>query len=83
MLGYKTNMFLSEGIINNFIESLDDADMMRIESLDDTEAYQHIAGLYRKNFGADPSGAAIYLLRTKFNIGNEESNRKFIPRSLL
>lgn len=76
-------MFLSEGIINNFIESLNDADMMRIESLDDQAAYQYLVGLYRKNYGADPSGAAIYLLRTKFNIGTEEHNQQFIPRSIL
>jgi hypothetical protein len=76
-------MFLSEGIINNFIEAIDDSDMAKIEHLDDNAAYQYLAGLYRKNYGADPSGAAVYLLRNKFNIGTEEFNRRFIPRSLL
>lgn len=75
-------MFLSEGIINNFIESIDEADMMQIETLDDDAAYKYLSKLYKKNYGAPPSGTGIYLLRTKFNLGSEESNRRFIPSSL-
>lgn len=76
-------MYLSEGIINNFIENIDEAEMTQIESLDDQDAYKFIAHLYEKNYGAEPSGAAVYFLRTRFQIGCEESNRKFIPNALI
>ncbi|MEY3370341.1 MAG: hypothetical protein RLZZ361_1011 [Cyanobacteriota bacterium] len=75
-------MFLSEGIINNFIESIEEADLLQIESFDDETAYKYLSKLYKKAYGAPPSGAGIYLLRTKFNLGTEEFNRRFIPNTL-
>lgn len=75
-------MFLSEAIINNFIEGMDEADLMQIESLDDEGAYKYLSKLYKKSYGAPPSGTGIYLLRTKFKLGSEEYNRRFIPSSL-
>jgi hypothetical protein len=75
-------MFLSEGIINNFIESIEEADLLQIESLDDDSAYKYLSNLYKKAYGAPPSGTGIYLLRTKFNLGSEEHNRRFIPNTL-
>ena len=76
-------MYLSEGIINNFIESIDEADMMHIEELDDEKAFDHLADLYKQNYGVDPSGVGVYLLRTKFNLGSEPDNKRFIPSALL
>jgi hypothetical protein len=76
-------MFLSEGIINNFIESIEEADLLHLESMDDDSAYKHLSNLYKKTYGAPPSGAGIYLLRTKFNLGTEEYNRRFIPSTLI
>lgn len=76
-------MYLSEGIIDNFIENLDESEVTQIDSLGDQDAYKFIAHLYEKNYGAEPSGAAVYFLRTKFKIGCEESNRKFIPNAVI
>lgn len=76
-------MYLSEGIINNFIESIDESDMMQIEELDDEKAYDHLAGLYKENYGVDPSGVGVYLLRSKFQLGNDMDNKRFIPSGLL
>jgi len=81
--GYIHIMYLSEGIINNFVESLDEAEITQIESLNDQDAYKFIAHLYEKSYGAEPSGAGIYLIRKKFKIGCEETNRKFIPNALI
>ncbi len=76
-------MFLSEGIIRNFIEGLEEEEILNIEAIDsEEEAYKYIASLYRKNYGTDPSGVGVYLLRTKFSLGAEEFNRKFIPSNL-
>lgn len=77
-------MYLSEGIINNFIESIDEEDILTIEEIHgDEEAYAFIANLYKRNYGTLPSGVGIYLLRNKFNLGREEENIKFIPNALL
>lgn len=75
-------MYLSEGIIDNFIESIDEADMMRIEELSDEDAYKYIASLYKRSYGASPSGTGIFLIRSKFNLGCKDANRKFIPSAL-
>lgn len=76
-------MFLSEGIIDNFIEGLEEIDLLKINSLNEEDAFKYIANLYKKNYGAPPSGTGIYLLRSKFNIGSEEYNRRFIPQNLI
>ncbi|MCE2928089.1 MAG: hypothetical protein LW817_00475 [Candidatus Caenarcaniphilales bacterium] len=76
-------MFLSEGIINNFIESIEEVDLMRIDALEEEEAYKYLASLYKKNYGASPAGTAIYLLRSKFSLGHEDFNKKFIPHNLI
>lgn len=77
-------MFLSEGIINNFIESLNEEEISLINAVDDEEkAYQIIANLYKNNYGVAPSGTGVYLLRNKFGLGSEELNKKFIPPGLL
>lgn len=77
-------MYLAEGIINNFIESIDEEDILTIEEIgNDEEAYAFIADLYKRNYGTLPSGVGIYLLRNKFNLGSEEENIRFVPNALL
>lgn len=77
-------MFLSEGIIQNFIESMDEEDVLNIESIrSDDEAYKYIANLYKQSYGVPPSGVGVYLLRNKFNLGNEKENRKYVPNGLI
>jgi hypothetical protein len=76
-------MFLAEKIIQNFVEGIDEEDFVTIESLNDEEAFKYICGLYEKNYGIPPSGVGIYLLRTKFKLGSEQSNKKYIPNNLL
>ena len=74
-------MFLAEGIINNFIEAIDESDLAQIEDMNDAEAFEYLAKLYKLNYGALPSGTGIYFLRSKFQLGNEAENMKFIPNS--
>lgn len=74
-------MFLAEGIINNFIEAIDESDLAYIDELDDAKAFEHLAKLYKLNYGALPSGTGIYFLRTKFQLGTPEENLRFIPSS--
>lgn len=77
-------MYLSEGIINNFIESIEEEDILTIEEIQtDEEAYAFIADLYKTSYGTLPSGVGIYLLRNKFNLGSEEENIRFVPNALL
>lgn len=77
-------MFLSEGIIQNFIESIEEEDMLNIESIrSDDEVYKYLANLYKLSYGVPPSGVGIYLLRNKFNLGNEKDNRKYVPNGLI
>ncbi len=79
---YYPEMFLSNIIINNFVEALEEEDLMLIESMGDESAYEHLSKLYERTYGAEPSGVAVYLLRSKFKIGDESSNRRFIPAHL-
>ena len=74
-------MFLAEGIINNFIEAMDESDLAQLEQMDDAQAFEYLAKLYKLNYGALPSGTGIYFLRTKFQLGSEEDNLRFIPSS--
>lgn len=74
-------MFLGENIINNFIETIDESDLAQLEALDDADAFEYLAKLYKDNYGALPSGTGIYFLRAKFQLGKEEENIKFIPSS--
>lgn len=74
-------MFLAEGIINNFIEAMEESDLAHIDDLDDSKAFEYLAKLYKVNYGALPSGTGIYFLRTKFQLGKEEDNMRFIPSS--
>ncbi len=77
-------MFLSEGIIQNFIESIEEEEMLCIEAIEsDDEAYKYIANLYKKSYGVPPSGVGIYLLRNKFNLGSERDNLKYVPNGLI
>ncbi len=77
-------MFLSEGIINNFIEGLSEEEIDLVNAIEDEEeAYKIIANLYKNTYGVFPSGTGIYLLKSKFGLGTEELNRKYIPSSLL
>lgn len=71
--------YLSETIIKNFIDGLNDVEIVKINALNDEEAFEFICRLYEKNYGTYPSGTGIYLLRTKFNLGTEINNRKYIP----
>jgi hypothetical protein len=71
--------YLSETIIKNFIDGLSDAEIVKINALGDEDAFGYICRLYEKSYGTYPSGAGIYLLRTKFNLGTEITNRKYIP----
>ncbi len=75
-------MFLTNIIINNFVEALEEEDLMLIESMDDENAFNHLSKLYERAYGVEPSGVAVYLLRSKFKIGNELSNREFLPAHL-
>jgi hypothetical protein len=77
-------MFLSEGIIQNFIEAIEEEDMLCIEAIkSDDEVYKYIANLYKKSYGVPPSGVGVYLLRTKFNLGTERDNLKYVPSGLI
>ncbi len=77
-------MFLSEGIIQNFIEAIDEEDMLCIEAIkDEDEVYKYIANLYKKSYGVPPSGVGVYLLRSKFNLGTDKDNLRFIPNGLI
>ncbi len=75
-------MYLSSIIINNFVEALEEEDLMLIESMNDEDAYTHLSKLYERNYGAEPAGVAVYLLRSKFKIGDELSNREHLPAHL-
>ena len=74
-------MFLAEKIIDNLIESKDDSDLAQLEQMDDLMAFEYLAKLYQSNYGALPSGTAIYFLRNKFQLGTKEENIRFIPKS--
>ena len=74
-------MFLAEGIINNFIETIDESDLAHIDELDDDKAFDYLADLYKLNYGVGPSGTGVYFLRTKFQLGSQEDNLKYIPSS--
>jgi hypothetical protein len=77
-------MFYSEPIIENFIAGISQEDFLKIEAVDDDEqAYSMISKLYERVFGAAPSGVGEYLIRNKFQIGSVESNKSYIPDSLL
>lgn len=77
-------MFYSEPIIENFIAGISLEDFLKIEAIEDDEkAYSFITKLYEKDFGITPSGVGEYLIRNKFQIGTVESNRAYIPDSLL
>ncbi len=75
-------MYLTNIIINNFVEAIEEEDLMLIESMGDETAYEHLARLYERTYGAEPSGVAVYLLRSKFKIGAELENRCYIPAYL-
>ena len=74
-------MFLAESIINNFIEAIDESDLAHLEELDDSAAFEYLAKLYQQSYGALPSGTGIYFLRSKFQLGTDDDNLKFIPSS--
>ncbi len=74
-------MFLAEGIINNFIEAIDESDLAQIDSLDDEEAFNYLSELYKLEYGAMPSGTGIYFLRSKFQLGQDKDNLRYIPKS--
>jgi hypothetical protein len=77
-------MFYSEPILENFIAGISQEDFLKIEAVDDDEqAYSMITKLYERDFGAAPSGVGEYLIRNKFQIGSVESNKTYIPDSLL
>ncbi len=77
-------MFYSEPIIENFIAGISQEDFLKIEAIeDDEQAYSLITKLYERDFGVAPSGVGEFLLRNKFQIGTVESNRSYIPESLL
>ena len=77
-------MFYSEPIIENFIAGISQEDFLKIEAIeDDEQAYSMITKLYERDFGVAPSGVGEFLLRNKFQIGTVESNRSYIPESLL
>ena len=69
-------------IINNFVEAISEEDLMLVESMADETAFEHLSRLYERTYGAEPSGVAVYLLRSKFKIGNELENRCYIPAHL-
>jgi hypothetical protein len=75
-------MYLTNIIINNFVEAIEEEDLMIVESMEDEIAYQHLARLYERTYGAEPSGVAVYLLRSKFKIGKELENRAYLPAHL-
>ncbi len=75
-------MYLTNIIINNFVEAIEEEDLMIVESMEDEAAYQHLARLYERTYGAEPSGVAVYLLRSKFKIGKELENRAYLPAHL-
>lgn len=72
-------MYLAKIIIDNFVESIEEEQLLLMESMNDAQAYAHLSVLYEDAYGAEPSGVGIYLLRSKFKIGSEKSNRRFIP----
>jgi len=73
---------LTSIIINNFVEAISEEDLMLVESMADETAFEHLSRLYERTYGAEPSGVAVYLLRSKFKIGNELENRCYIPAHL-
>jgi|GEM_PF-3516762 len=75
-------MYLTSIIINNFVEAISEEDLMLVESMADETAFEHLSRLYERTYGAEPSGVAVYLLRSKFKIGNELENRCYIPAHL-
>jgi hypothetical protein len=76
-------MFLCEPIIESFIAGISHEDSLNINVIvDDEEAFEFISKLYERDFGTIPSGVGEYLIRTKFQIGSEEHNRRFVPDSL-
>ena len=75
-------MYLTNIIINNFVEAIEEEDLMIVESMADEVAYQHLSKLYERTYGAEPSGVAVYLLRSKFKIGEERENRAYLPAHL-
>ncbi len=75
-------MYLTNIIINNFVEAIEEEDLMIVQSMEDEAAYQHLSRLYERTYGAEPSGVAVYLLRSKFKIGKELENRAYLPAHL-
>lgn len=61
-------MFLCARIIQNFIESIEEHDMARIEQLDDTAALDFLCEIYERSYGAKPSGVAMFLIKSKFKL---------------
>lgn len=72
-------MLLSKRIIQNFIEAMDEEDVMKLESMSDDSAYSYLCKLYESTYGARPSGAGVYLLRTQFKLGTETENQIHLP----
>lgn len=61
-------MFLCARIIQNFIESMEEHNMMKIESMEDNAALDFICELYESTYGAKPSGVAMFLIKSKFKL---------------
>lgn len=63
-------MFLAAKIVQNFINSLDEKDIVKIQQMNDGEALDYICELYEIEYGAKPSGVAMYLIKSKFKLSS-------------
>lgn len=64
-------MFLVSRIIQSFVETIEEDDMHRIEHMGDDDAMGYLCDLYEDNYAAQPSGVAMFLIKTKFKLAVE------------
>ena len=61
-------MFLCARIIQNFIESIEENELAKVELMDDDSALDYLCKIYENTYGAKPSGVAVFLIRSKFKL---------------
>lgn len=65
-------MYLVSTIVRNFIESIDEDDIMQIEAMQDEQAVDRLCEIYENTYGAQPSGVAMFLLKSKFQLAGAQ-----------